>query len=109
MSQEAALPLLGIYPREGNVYKKTYYMSVHSSFTYNNQTPDASQMPINRLTGKQNTVYLSHWKPRSNNMQQTFDIYNMDGSQNNCAEWKKDTEHYHCSMIPFYEISGNAI
>lgn len=80
---DLATALLGIYLRKMKIYAqhKSMYVKVYSSFTYNNQKLERSQMSFN---GWMIVIYSYHRLQFSNEKKQTI------GMHNNLDNWAKN-------------------
>jgi hypothetical protein len=52
--ENTAKPLLGIYPKDAPTYNKDTCLYVYSSFIYNSQKWETTQMPFNRRMNTEN-------------------------------------------------------
>lgn len=76
---------------------------VHSSFICNIQKLEEIQMSINRRMDKHILAYPHNGTPVSNKKEWSTDTHsNMDGSQQNYAEWKKPDKKEDTLRDPIY-------
>jgi hypothetical protein len=58
LPEDPAIPLPGIYPGDVPTGKRHMLHYVHSSLIYNSQKLGRTQMPLNRVMGRENVVHL---------------------------------------------------